>query len=112
MPSAPKSYPLSLRGLDFSNCDRRTRRAHKIRHPFRLNCEDLSSKVRQPVITTASVIHFRIRPLLRLLDKPILKETVDGSIKRSRSQSDSSSALLAYRLHDRVAVSFAIREGD
>jgi hypothetical protein len=69
-----------------------------------------AAHIGQTVISTAFVIVFRIRPLIKLDDESLIEQTPDGGVQGSGIQLEAASRAGRHILHDRVSMPIAIGE--
>src|SRR5215475_5326708 len=104
------SYIAPLGGPEFPNHLCRSGSAHEIRKPLGLCGKNASAEIRQPIITPARVVHFRVRPFIGFFDQPVFQQPADCTVQSARPQLHTSSASPRDFLHDRVPVSLAVGE--
>src|SRR5579859_2234131 len=89
-----------------------TRHPQRLFKSLRLGESDLLAEARQPVVAAALIVQRGIGPFIRFDDQSIEQHLFDGTIERSWPNTHLSARVRGNFLHDTVAMSLAIRQGE
>src|SRR5438094_6967703 len=103
MRSGPR---MGLRRLRDEPCGARL--AHEPREPGGLFARQLPPARRDAVVAAADVVVAGIGPLVELLDKAVIQQTLDRSVERRGPEPEAAVGPRRDVLHDGVAVALAV----
>ena len=72
----------------------------------------LAAQTRDPVVAATGSSFRRVGPRVELLDESVLEHPLNSTVQRARTEPQLTVGSRADVLHDRVAVTFAVGDGE